>query len=78
MTRQEANFELLNILSKLVVKHPYLRFNQILIDSEVLEMDEVLCNGERENVIKDSFYEESEDTLKRVKKNKFAFNELYN
>lgn len=51
--RQIANLEIVSLLSKIVEKHPELRFCQILT---ILNLD------------KDRFYEESVDTFKELKK----------
>ncbi len=61
MTRQEANRELLKIISEMVELYPNFRFHQILADIDVNKMnDEGTANI-------DLFAEESEETLKRVK-----------
>lgn len=67
------NKAILDKLTELVMKYPQLRFNQILIDCGILEMEEVLCEGERQQVIKDSFYEEPEITWNRMCKNRMCF-----
>ena len=67
------NRSIIEKLSELVEKNPYLRFNQLLINCGVLETTEILCQGDRETVIKDSFYEEPEITWKRMCDNKFCF-----
>lgn len=53
------------MLTKLIVKHPELRFGQILINYGFIETETDLETFE--TVVKDPFYEESIDTLKRVK-----------
>ena len=75
MERQKYNKLILKVLSKLVNKHPDLRFGQILVNSEILhsEMD---SNGIP--AIDDPYYEESEKTWERMLMNKFAFYEQYN
>ena len=80
MERQKYNRLILERLSKLVEKHPDLRFGQILVDCEIIQYEkEVLCDGQRENLlIIDPFYEESEVTWERMLNNKFAFREMYN
>ena len=74
MERQKYNKLILKTLSKLVEKHPDLRFGQILANAEVITYE----NDYDEMVVKDPFNEESEITWKRMKNNKFAFYELYN
>lgn len=61
MTRQAANYEILNILYAIVEKHPDWRFHQILqnLDVNIRDVKTLRCL--------DQFYEESEETLKRVK-----------
>ena len=80
MERQKYNELILETLSKLVKKYPDLRFGQILVNCNIIQYEkEVLCDGQRENIlIVDPFYEEPEVTWERVKNNKFAFKELYN
>ena len=80
MERQKYNKLILETLSKLVEKYPDLRFGQILVNSEVIQLEEVLLEGERQTVLKgiDPFYEEPEFTWERMKNNKFAFKELFN
>lgn len=80
MERQKYNKLILERLSKLVDKHPYLRFGQLLVDCDIIRYEpQVLCDGQREDVLViDPFNEESEITWKRMLLNKFAFNEQYN
>ena len=63
--RLTSNIVLANTLTKLVVKYPELRFGQILINYGFIETETDLETFE--TVLKDPFYEESIDTLKRVK-----------
>ena len=74
MERQKYNRLILERLSKLVKKHPDLRFGQILANAEVITYK----NDYDEVVPVDPFYEESEIIWKRVLLNKFAFKEQYN
>ena len=74
MERQKYNKLILETLSKLVEKHPDLRFGQILANAEVITYE----NDYDEMVVKDPFNEESEITWKRMLLSKFAFNEQYN
>ena len=80
MERQKYNRLILETLSKLVDKHPDLRFGQILVDCEIIKYEpSVLCDGQREDIlVVDPFNEESELTWKRMLNNKFAFHEQYN
>lgn len=80
MERQKYNKLILETLSKLVDKHPDLRFGQILVDCGIIQYEkEVLCDGQRENLLTmDPFNEESEITWKRMLNNRFAFYEQYN
>jgi hypothetical protein len=55
MTRQAANYEILNKLYAIVEKHPDWRFHQILFNLDIS------LTGV------DQYYEESKDTLERVK-----------
>ena len=74
MERQKYNKLILETLSKLIEKHPDLRFGQILADAEVI----IYKNDYDETVPIDPFYEEPEVTWERMKNNKFAFKELFN
>ena len=74
MERQKYNKLILETLSKLVKKHPDLRFGQILVNAEIITYE----NDYDEMVVKDPFNEESEITWKRMLLNKFAFYEQYN
>ena len=67
MNRYYYNRLILNKLSRLVKDNPNLRFNQLLMACRLLEVEEVLIDGERCPVIKDSFYEESKITWDRIK-----------
>lgn len=64
LKRKESNQEIIRILSKIVDENPDLRFGQILgcyvIEYEYDKVNEVYTT-------KDPFYEESVDTLKRLK-----------
>lgn len=51
LNRSDSNLAILNLLFKIVYKHPELRFTQIL---NLLDLDQ------------DKFYEESKTTLKHV------------
>ena len=74
MERQKYNKLILETLSKLVEKHPDLRFGQILANAEIITYK----NDYDEIVPRDPFYEESEITWKRMLLSKFAFYEQYN
>lgn len=80
MERQKYNKLILETLSKLVEKHPDLRFGQILVNCDIIKYEpSVLCDGQREDILViDPFYEESKITWKRMLLSKFAFNEQYN
>ena len=80
MERQKYNKLILETLSKLVERHPNLRFGQILVDCDIIQYKkEVLCDGQREDLLTiDPFNEESEITWNRMLNNKFAFYEQYN
>ena len=76
MERQKYNKLILETLSKLVEKHPDLKFGQILVNSDVIELVPDYKNTAM--VALDPFNEESEITWKRMSLNKFAFKEQYN
>ena len=63
--RQSANFELVRKLSELVIAYPDLRFGQILVNFGFVE--QITRHYDGSISTKDPFYEESTDTLKRVK-----------
>ena len=74
MERQKYNKLILETLSKLVDKHPDLRFGQILVNAEVVTYK----NDYDEMVVEDPFNEESKTTWERMILNKFAFYKQYN
>ena len=74
MERQKYNKLILERLSKLVDKYPDLRFGQILVNAEIIELQ---IMGDRLMAI-DPFNEEPEIMWERMKNNKFVFKELFN
>ena len=76
MERQKYNKLILETLSKLIDKYPDLRFGQILVNADIIELVPDYNNSAM--VALDPFNEESEITWKRMLSNKFAFKELYN
>lgn len=80
MERQYYNRLILKVLSKLVDKHPDLRFGQILVNCDIIKYEpSVLCDGQREDILLiDPFNEEPEIMWERMLLNKFAFYEQYN
>ena len=74
MERQKYNRLILETLSKLVEKHPDLRFGQILVNADIIEL---VYNNTTMTAL-DPFNEESEITWKRMLLSKFAFKEQYN
>lgn len=62
MTRQEANFQILNMLGTIIGKYPDIRFGQALVNLDIIQLAR-LSNGDM--VAKDPFYEESEVTCQR-------------
>jgi hypothetical protein len=76
MERQKYNRLILETLSKLIEKHPDLRFGQILVNSDIIEL--VPDYNNTALVALDPFNEESEIVWNRMKDNKFAFKELFN
>ena len=77
MERQKYNKLILETLSKLVDKYPDLRFGQILVNCDIIELVPEHIHGNA-FVALDPFNEESEITWKRMLLNKFAFKEQYN
>ena len=74
MERQKYNKLIIETLSKLVDKHPDLRFGQILVNAGNIELQMI---GDKVVAI-DPFNEESKITWERMLLNKFAFYEQYN
>lgn len=60
MTRQEANKVLLDKISKVVEAYPDWRFGQILYNLNIVRMD-------ANRRIMDPFYEESTETLEKIR-----------
>lgn len=58
--RQEYNIKILEMLKQAIYSYPDLRFFQLLANIGIVEYDS------NTNAIKDKFYEESGDTLKKV------------
>lgn len=65
MTRQQANREILKILSALVETYPDQRFTQLLFNADVLKCDP-RSTGVPE--VRNEYHMESEETLERVRK----------
>jgi hypothetical protein len=70
--RKLFNTAIVRKLQELVEEYPDLRFGQILVNSEIVQVtatsEGVKCQ--------DPFYEEPEIMWERIKNNKFAFKEL--
>lgn len=75
MSRKLYNTAIVEKLKELVNKHPDLRFGQILINADIIQ---VVPNEFGVPIVDDPFYEEPEITWERVKNSKFAFKELFN
>ena len=69
--RQQSNVEILQIIGETVMKHPDLRFGQILAMLDIIQYETVnridLLGAHGTEPV-DPFYEESVDTLTRVRK----------
>ena len=74
MTRQEANRAILLELTVLVEKYPDIRFGQLLVNSDLIQEEECLLDGERVTIIDgiDPFYEEPQLMLKRIQNSPFV------
>jgi len=70
MNRLLYNRAIINKLSELVEKHPYLRFGQLLVDCGII----TFTSSNYYIIPVDPFYEESETTWKRMTENKICFN----
>ena len=71
MNRLLYNRAIINKLSELIEKYPDLRFGQILVNSDIIELQMV---GDKLVGI-DPFNEESSTMWNRMINNKFCFNE---
>jgi len=67
--RYKYNTFILKELFELIEKYPYLRFGQLLINFNILE----LVRNENNIYIKDCFNEESEKMYKRMLKRKLDY-----
>lgn len=65
MTRQAANYEILNKLYAIVEQHPDWRFHQIL-QNLYINLRDINDGVVSEAKCLDQFYEESEETLERI------------
>lgn len=62
--RQESNFEILDILFEAAMEYPDMRFGQLLVNLNIIEIElgsDLLAN------VRDPFYNEPNDILERVK-----------
>ena len=80
MERQKYNKLILERLSKLVDKHPDLRFGQILVNCDIIKYEpSVLYDGQHKDILTiDPFSEEPKFMWERMCNNKFAFKEKFN
>lgn len=69
MTRQEGNERLLELLREYLINNPDIRFIQALWNLRIIDRDPIWNPGEISNPI-DRFYEEPEETLKRISRTK--------
>ena len=76
MSRKQANRAILLELYNLIEKYPDLRFGQILVNCDIIQL--VPDYNNTALVALDPFNEESEIVWNRMKDNKFAFKELFN
>lgn len=65
MNRLENNIKILNIVKQLAYEFPDMRFNQLLMNIAIIQS-------------RDQFYEESEDTLNRLRNYIKEKKEVYN
>lgn len=63
MNRQEANKKILEIVTSAVENNPDLRFIQILWNLNIIDSKKF---GDEKIIVIDRFYEEPEETLKRI------------
>jgi len=74
--RKLYNTAIVNKLVELVSKYPDLRFGQILVNADIIEVVPDYNNSAM--VALDPFNEEPEVMWERMKNNKFVFKELFN
>lgn len=60
LNRQECNIKILEFIKQAIYTYPDLRFFQLLGNIGVIEYDPLT------NAVKDKFYEESSETMKKV------------
>lgn len=65
MNRLESNIKILNIVKQLAYEFPDMRFNQLLMNIAIIQS-------------RDQFYEESEETLNRLRNYIKEKKEVYN
>ena len=73
LNRKLYNTAIVEKLKELVNKYPDLRFGQILVNSDIIEL--VPDHNNTALVALDPYYEEPEVTWERMKNNKFVFKE---
>lgn len=66
MNRKEDNKKLLEILEEYLEAHPDIRFIQALWNLNIIDQQTIDACGFVSSFIVDRFYEEPEDTLKRI------------
>ena len=76
MSRKLYNVAIIRKLSKLVDEYPDLRFGQILVNSDIIELVPNYNNSAM--IALDPFNEEPEVMWERMKNNKFVFKEFFN
>lgn len=72
MSRLLYNKAIINKLSELIDKFPEQRFGQLLVNSGIIQYEDLLIGGQRLTI--DPFYEDPEFTWERMCNNKFCFN----
>jgi len=73
LNRKLYNIVIVEKLKELVNKYPDLRFGQILVNSNIIEL--VPDYNNTALVALDPYYEEPEVTWERMKNNNFVFND---
>lgn len=70
MTRQEANYEILDVLKDFVKSNPDLRFGQLLTLLNIVESVMMFDDETQQlhSIWYDEFYTESEEILERIRK----------
>jgi len=68
--------EINEIINKIWIKHPYLRYGQLLSGLKILEFVNTKNPELANHNLKDIFYNSDEDILKRIKSSQFYLDNI--